>query len=152
MLAGVQGESREMNSRPILGQRARKAEDGAGGSQAKGKLQSCSQRRGVPADWPQAFGFQGHWRFKITLTKNTLQQAKKKQYRSNCFSLNFALLSDPELSMRQKLVYGRCLINTCGKDERPCWSFLNSSEERWFKTVVVVLGENASQGGSWWWS
>lgn len=58
---------------------------------------------------------------------------------------------NPELSMRQKLVYGRCLINTCGKDERPCWSFLNSSEERWFKTVVVVLGENASQGGSWWW-
>lgn len=127
MFAGVQGESREMNSRPILGQRARKAEDGAGGSQAKGKLQSCSRRRGVPADWPQAFGFQGHWRFKITLTKNTLQQAKKKQYRSNCFSLNFALLSE------YKLEY---LINKIISYQKKYFTVVRKETEKWAEKIT----------------
>lgn len=64
VFAGVQGESREMNSRPILGaegpERLRMELEG---SQAKGKLQSCQPKGEVPADWPQAFGFQGHWGF-----------------------------------------------------------------------------------------
>lgn len=100
--AGVQGQGTQMSSRPILGQRPRRAWDALQGTVLKHKLQSCQSKCRRPLTDRRLPGTQAGGILKPPLrptsrVRKPFETGQEDILENNCLSLSFAVSSECEL-------------------------------------------------------